>query len=75
MTIRTSTGVVLITGASSGLGVADQMRFIADTETGVAAMVKAIEQRRVKAHVPASPWLPLGTAMKVLPLHIARRLT
>jgi short-subunit dehydrogenase len=54
--------------------VADQVRFMVDTETGVRAMVDAIERRRVKAFVPAWPWLPLGVAMKVLPLPIARRL-
>jgi hypothetical protein len=55
--------------------VADTTRFMVDTETGVRAMVDAIEKRRVKAFVPTWPWLPLGVAMKVLPLAIARRLT
>jgi hypothetical protein len=54
--------------------VADQTRFMVGTETGVRAMVDAIEKRRVKAYVPTWPWLPLSAAMKVLPLQIARRL-
>lgn len=55
--------------------VADQIRFMVDTQTGVRAMVEAIERRRAKAYVPTWPWLPLSVAMKVLPLQIARRLT
>ncbi|WP_327434550.1 SDR family oxidoreductase [Streptomyces sp. NBC_01236] len=55
--------------------VEQKTRFMVDTETGVRAMVEAIERRRAKAYVPAWPWVPIGIAMKVLPLRIVRRLT
>ncbi|MGW7542297.1 SDR family oxidoreductase [Streptomyces sp. NPDC054770] len=54
--------------------VEQRTRFMVDTETGVRAMVKAVEKRRAKAYVPAWPWVPLGIAMKILPLQIVRRL-
>jgi short-subunit dehydrogenase len=49
--------------------------FMVDTETGVAAMVAAIEKRTAHARVPAWPWKPMGTAMRHLPLPLVRRLT
>ena len=49
--------------------------FMVDTETGVAAMVTAIEKRSAHARVPAWPWVPMGTAMRHLPLPLVRRLT
>ncbi|MCU7723935.1 SDR family oxidoreductase [Actinoplanes sp. KI2] len=55
--------------------VEQKTRFMVDTETGVRAMVRAIEQRRIKAYVPQWPWVPLAVAMKVLPLRVVRRLT
>ncbi|MFC1406358.1 MULTISPECIES: SDR family oxidoreductase [Streptacidiphilus] len=55
--------------------VEQRTRFMVDTPTGVRAMVRAIERRRAKAYVPAWPWLPLGLALKVLPLSVVRRLT
>jgi len=55
--------------------VQQQVRFMVDTRTGVRAMVEAIEKRRAKAYVPAWPWVPIGMAMKVLPLQVVRRLT
>lgn len=54
--------------------VAQKVRFMVDTEPGVRAMVQAIEKRKAKALVPAWPWLPLGIAMHVLPLSIARKM-
>ena len=54
--------------------VAQKTRFMVDTTTGVAAMVAAIEGRRPKAYVPAWPWVPIGAAMRVLPLQQVRRL-
>ncbi|MEV8508585.1 SDR family oxidoreductase [Actinoplanes sp. NPDC051475] len=54
--------------------VEQKTRFMVDTETGVRAMVQAIEKRRIKAYVPRWPWVPLGAAMKLLPLRIVRRL-
>lgn len=49
--------------------------FMVDTVTGVAAMVAAIEKRSAHARVPAWPWVPMGTAMRHLPLPLVRRLT
>lgn len=49
--------------------------FMVDTESGVAAMVAAIEKRSAHARVPAWPWVPLGTALRHLPLPLVRRLT
>lgn len=48
--------------------------FIVDTETGCAAMVKAIEREPAKATVPGWPWTPVGLASRVLPLRVLRRL-
>jgi short-subunit dehydrogenase len=47
--------------------------FIVSTEVGVAAMVEAIEKGKPSARVPAWPWVPLGLALKHLPLPLARR--
>jgi len=49
--------------------------FMVDTQTGVAAMVTAIEKRTAHARVPSWPWKPMGTAMRHLPLPLVRRLT
>ena len=49
--------------------------FMVDTETGVAAMVAAIEKRSAHARVPSWPWKPMGTAMRHLPLSLVRRLS
>jgi short-subunit dehydrogenase len=54
--------------------VAQKTRFMVDTETGVRAMVKAIEARKEKANVPAWPWVPIGFAMRHLPMRYVRRL-
>ncbi|MFV8165263.1 SDR family oxidoreductase [Mycobacterium sp. 134] len=54
--------------------VADQTRFMVDTETGVRAIVEAIEKRRDRAYVPRWPWAPIGVAVKHLPDRLARRL-
>ncbi|MEU8663906.1 SDR family NAD(P)-dependent oxidoreductase, partial [Actinoplanes philippinensis] len=48
--------------------------FMVDTVTGVRAMVAAIEKRKAKAYVPAWPWVPIGAAMRLLPLSVVRRL-
>ncbi|MGZ4436743.1 MAG: SDR family oxidoreductase [Nocardioidaceae bacterium] len=48
--------------------------FIVSTEKGVAAMVDAIEKEKPSARVPSWPWVPLGTAMRHLPLPLARKL-
>ncbi|MBO3740776.1 SDR family oxidoreductase [Actinoplanes flavus] len=54
--------------------VQQRTRFMVDTETGVRAMVAAIEKRRARAYVPAWPWAPIGVAMRVLPLSVVRRM-
>ena len=48
--------------------------FIVSTEKGVAAIVEAVEKEKAHARVPAWPWVPMGFAMKHLPLPLARRL-
>lgn len=55
--------------------VQQKTRFMVDTTTGVRSIVDAIEKRRTKAYVPAWPWVPIGVAMRVLPLSLVRRLT
>ncbi|MCX6399800.1 MAG: SDR family oxidoreductase [Propionibacteriales bacterium] len=54
--------------------VEQKTKFMVDTKTGVRAMVDAIEKRKAKAYVPAWPWVPLGHAMKHLPLSVVRKL-
>lgn len=48
--------------------------FMVDTEVGVRAMVDAIEKEKANALVPAWPWVPLGRAIRTLPLPIVRKL-
>ena len=48
--------------------------FIVDTRTGVAAMVDAMEKEKANALVPAWPWVPLGKAMRHLPLPLVRKI-
>lgn len=47
--------------------------FIVSTEKGVAAIVDAMEKEKPRAHVPAWPWVPVGFALRHLPLPLARR--
>ncbi|MGM7644218.1 SDR family oxidoreductase [Nocardia sp. JW2] len=49
-------------------------KFMVDTETGVRAMVAAIEKRHAKAYVPSWPWVPLGYALRVLPSRVVRKM-
>lgn len=55
--------------------VAQETKMMVDTETGVKAIVGAIEKRVAKAYVPAWPWVPIGVAMKTLPLSVVRKLS
>lgn len=55
--------------------VTQKTRFMVDTEVGVRSMVAAIEKRKVKAYVPAWPWVPIGFAMKRFPLSVVRKLS
>ena len=48
--------------------------FIVSTERGVAAIVDAVEKERPRASVPPWPWVPVGFALRHLPLPLARRL-
>lgn len=45
-----------------------------DTDTGVAAMVAAIEKESAWAPVPAWPWRPIALALRHLPSAITRRM-
>lgn len=53
---------------------AKKLPFEVDEKTGAHLLVKAIEKQPIKAYVPQWPWLPLGLAMKVLPLGIVNKL-
>lgn len=44
-------------------------------EKGVRAMVRAIESEPAQAKVPAWPWVPIGFAMRHLPLGLVRKLS
>lgn len=48
--------------------------FMVDTETGVKAIVAAIEAEKADARVPSWPWWPLGTVMRNAPLGVVRRM-
>jgi short-subunit dehydrogenase len=49
-------------------------RLIVSTEKGVREMVQLIEKEKSSALVPQWPWTAVGTAMKHLPLPLARKL-
>jgi short-subunit dehydrogenase len=46
-----------------------------DTETGVRAMVEAIEKEKASACVPPLPWAPMSLVMKYSPLGVLKKLT
>lgn len=48
--------------------------FIVDTDVGCRLLARAIEKEAAEACVPAWPWLPLGKAMKHLPLRMIARM-
>ncbi len=48
---------------------------MASTEKGVRAMLRAIEAEPAQAKVPAWPWVPIGFAMRHLPLGLVRRMS
>ena len=54
---------------------AKKLPFEVDEKTGCKILVKTIESEPIKAYVPKWPWLPLGLAMKVLPLRIVNKLS
>jgi NADP-dependent 3-hydroxy acid dehydrogenase YdfG len=47
--------------------------FLSPIETGVAAMIEAMDGRRGQAVVPAWPWRPLAPVLRVLPEGLLRR--
>lgn len=53
---------------------AKHLPFEVDEKTGSRLLVKAIEKEPVKAYVPQWPWLPMGIAMKILPLRLVNKL-
>lgn len=53
---------------------ATKLPFEVDVEKGSHLLVKAIEKQPIKAYVPQWPWLPLGLAMKILPLSLVNKL-
>lgn len=53
---------------------APKLPFEVDEQTGSNALVAAIESGVDEACVPAMPWLFIGKAMKVLPLHLVNKL-
>lgn len=55
--------------------VAQKTKFMVDTETGVRAMVAAIEKRKEKAYVPAWPWVPIGFVLRNAPMSVVRKLS
>ena len=53
---------------------AQKLPFEVDELTGSRLLAAEIEKAPVKAYVPKWPWLPLGIAMKILPLKIVNKL-
>lgn len=53
---------------------AKKLPFEVDVETGSRLLAAEIEKAPVKAYVPKWPWLPLGLAMKILPLKLVNKL-
>ena len=53
---------------------AKPLPFEVDEKTGSRLLAAEIEKAPVKAYVPKWPWLPLGLAMKILPLKLVNKL-
>ena len=53
---------------------AQKLPFEVDEKTGSRLLASEIEKEPVKAYVPKWPWLPIGIAMKVLPLKLVNKL-
>ena len=53
---------------------AKKLPFEVDEKTGSRLLAAEIEKAPIKAYVPKWPWLPLGFAMKVLPLKLVNKL-
>ncbi|GAA2402298.1 SDR family oxidoreductase [Streptomyces glaucosporus] len=61
--------------ASEMSGRSGRTPLMVSTERGVRAMVRAIEAERAQAKIPAWPWVPLGFAMRHLPLSVVSRMS
>jgi short-subunit dehydrogenase len=61
--------------ASEMSGSAARTPLMVSTEKGVRAMVRAVEAEPAQAKVPAWPWVPLGFAMRHLPLGVVARMS
>jgi short-subunit dehydrogenase len=58
----------------SGIGGSGQKKpLMVSADKGVRAMVKAIEHETAEVRVPAWPWVPVGFALKRLPLRVIAR--
>lgn len=53
---------------------AQKLPFEVDAATGSRLLAAEIEKAPIKAYVPKWPWLPIGLAMKVLPLRLVNKL-
>ena len=53
---------------------AKKLPFEVDEKTGSRLLAAEIEKAPIKAYVPKWPWLPLGLAMKILPLKLVNKL-
>ena len=50
-------------------------KYEVDEKTGSRLLALEIEKEPIKAYVPKWPWLPIGLAMKVLPLKLVNKLS
>lgn len=75
MTAGITTGIT--GGASAGDSPAGGRRppFMVSTQTGVRAIMTAVEKRRRRAFVPALPWRGVALLLRVAPLWLVSRLT
>jgi NADP-dependent 3-hydroxy acid dehydrogenase YdfG len=60
---------------ATDLNVGRRGPFTVDLDTGVEALIAAIEREPVRAYVPEWPWRPVAGLLRVLPLPVVRRLT
>ena len=56
-------------------GTSAKTPLMASTEKGVRAMVEAIEKEKKSAVVPAWPWVPLGFAIRRVPVGVLRKMS
>jgi short-subunit dehydrogenase len=53
--------------------VAQRAPMIADTKTGVRALVRAVEREPAGAKVPPWPWIPVGVVLRHAPMSLIRK--